>query len=467
MRAAPLVDDERSVYIATVGPYLGETLDWKESLPGRVYKFSASGQLLWNFSAPDDPASHSIPTTPVLYKGLLILSTNGAVLDTNKVIALNMSTGEMVWSAAPSRAAGGDAWSLAAGHGLVVAAGTSRAMTSGNRMVFALDAQTGALVWSFKPDLPVYNFLPAIAAVGTTPALIFSDQTGRVYSLDMRNGSIIWKFAVTRVNEMSTGGAALDHQGAMVFVTSNTGRAITSFDSQDWGHGVVRAFNVSNGEVLWEQETFLQANSAPSIGSLHPLGQGPLAVVVPTGRNPAFPPQGAGDLRGRVEAFDAASGRRLSWHHEFLWPHAAAANDSTSPPHPCVPDSFSNAAIGGDGTVYVGAMDGKLYALRDSNGDGSLLPSEIQTLEFGNGFQGSPAIAPGLLVVAPCNGLHVFASCTSPLATCGQSSRLVWQLCGIGAAATFLFFAAVFYIRLRKKPVPSVDSDVTLSLQPC
>jgi len=55
-----------------------------------------------------------------------------------------------------------------------------------------------------------------------------------------------------------------------------------------------------------------------------------------------------------------------------------------------------------------------LYALRDHDGDGFVNETkrgkerEVTSYAAGHAFIASPAIAPGLLVAAPCNGIVVF-----------------------------------------------------------
>ena len=66
---------------------------------------------------------------------------------------------------------------------------------------------------------------------------------------------------------------------------------------------------------------------------------------------------------------------------------------------------MTNPAIGGDGAVYVPRSDGRVYAINDADGDGTVTLAETSSYDFRMAFQGSPAIAPGLLVVAPCDGL--------------------------------------------------------------
>merc|ERR1712100_369473 len=74
-----------------------------------------------------------------------------------------------------------------------------------------------------------------------------------------------------------------------------------------------------------------------------------------------------------LEAFDAENGERLDW---FWSPREAELGPSDTgdkaPNHLCESEAFSNVAIGGDGTCYVGHTSGQLFALQDKNGDGKI-----------------------------------------------------------------------------------------------
>jgi len=49
-----------------------------------------------------------------------------------------------------------------------------------------------------------------------------------------------------------------------------------------------------------------------------------------------------------------------------------------------------------------------IFALRDEDGDGRLAAGEISKYYGGRCYQGSPGIAPGMIVGTPCDGMHVF-----------------------------------------------------------
>jgi len=90
-----------------------------------------------------------------------------------------------------------------------------------------------------------------------------------------------------------------------------------------------------------------------------------------------------------VRGDDAEVVRRFMQKHDSPW---------------CLPDSWSQNTISGDGTVYAGHQDGYLYAVRDENGDGKISSAEVSRHDLGSAFQASHAIAPGMFAAAPCDG---------------------------------------------------------------
>jgi len=73
--------------------------------------------------------------------------------------------------------------------------------------------------------------------------------------------------------------------------------------------------------------------------------------------------------------------------------------------HPiCLPDSWAQAVVDADGTSFLGFADGRLFAVRDEDGDGKIASKEISEHDFGHAFQASQGLAPGTLAVAPCGG---------------------------------------------------------------
>jgi len=384
VRAAPLIDGKKNIYLS--------------SIRGNVYKFSQDGKVLWTHVD-----GTSIPGVPTIADGALF-ATN----DKGEVFALDMETGKELWRNKTGQCSGSDTWSMTAGEGIVVAPMAQKGHCGMNNHLAAFNATDGSSLWSFKPKAPIYNLLAAIRE----GSLVFSDLTGRAYRLGLADGRVLWEsppgLGDNEAESFTTGGAVIGSNG-VVYVTSNA--KAKGGRGKGWGGGYVAAFSFADGSLLWRRATEYPANNAAAVGRLG--AEGPLAVVVGVGENPDLPGAAGGLLRlvskrekpGRILALDAATGQEL-WRRELPMWHGAAAGDT--PGHVCLPDSFGNPAISGDGTVFVGFESGAFYAVNDRNHDGRISDSEVSVYDTKNSFQGSPGLAPGLVVATPCNGMHVF-----------------------------------------------------------
>merc|ERR550532_2330528 len=101
VRASPVIDAERNIYISTIN--------------GKVYKFSPTGEKLWTFQA-----THSIPDGPALADGKIFVCTEAGL-----VIALNAETGKAVWKHPSGYRSSPDGWSVAAAEGTVIVSGST------------------------------------------------------------------------------------------------------------------------------------------------------------------------------------------------------------------------------------------------------------------------------------------------------------------------------------------------------
>ena len=71
--------------------------------------------------------------------------------------------------------------------------------------VYALDANAGCTQWSFRADQPLSGGLRITDTKGV-PALYFTDGAATVYALDAESGKVIWKVHPSSfVGAMATG----------------------------------------------------------------------------------------------------------------------------------------------------------------------------------------------------------------------------------------------------------------------
>jgi len=462
VRFTPLIDDEKNIYFGTLG--------------GRLYKFTADGALVWKHQTQG-----SIPTVPSLMGGSLFFNRRDGY-----VLALDMETGRELWASKISNYTGGDTACVFAIDGLVISATQIGAVVipgsaENNNAVVAVHAANGSHAWTFSHAWPTFNFQASSPGDGT---LVFQDRAGGLYRLGLANGSLIWESGIRDRTppDFSTGAAVVGPNG-IVYVASN-------YRSR----GIIHAYALTDGKLLWRNEVGLDVNQAVAVGKL--AGSERLSVVAGVGQNPAFPllavliwlsfPATAllallccgccacrwccgrpckfcrsalllllfvcalpfllvgyqklylaldgrpswlfftKELPAALVALDAETGEQrwtyrpppfIKWACEGdeEWLLARMYNLYVLKEHGdpiCLPDSWAQAVIGGDGTAYAGFEDGHLYAVWDADGSGAIDPeTEVSRHYFSQGFQASQALAPGLLAVAPCGGgLYVWKS---------------------------------------------------------
>ena len=386
VRGSPVIDSKGAIYQSTID--------------GDIFKFSRTGDVLWNFTT----SGISLPGNPVLMEGVLY-----TIRVDGQMAAVNSDDGKLLWQTRACGMASGDTHSIIAGEGLVLASCLELrdAKINAATTVVACNATSGAVLWKFRPDMVMYNWIGSIQS----GSVLFSDTLGGVYRLLLRDGSVVWKVPAPSPPAGTTGGLTGARNG-LAYVSSNL-----QGENTPTGTGLVSAYSVEDGRLVWRRAfPKFPANSGPA-ATTH--GNHPF-VVVAIGTNPSFiGPQGqvldldsfdnSPDHRhpSKVVALDLLDGHTL-WEFDLPDWHGGAAGDT--PQHTCLPDSYANPSIAGDGAVFVAGMSGKVYRFYDHNGDGKLEAEhgEISEFDTGNAFQAAPAISEGILATSPCNGLSVF-----------------------------------------------------------
>jgi len=347
------------------------------------------------------------------------------VLGTDKgghAFALDMESGKPRWVKKVGRSSGGDSGYPAAHKGIFVMGteeGKVKGHEGGNTRLVALNESTGELLWSHNIDLPVWNFQPLF--LEDNDSFVFMDFSGGMFRFGLSDGRQIWGMPSPGfASSFSDGGAVLG--GDMAFSCSNP-----VFSGGNEGQfGVVRAFKLKDGSVVWEQTLPQPCNSYPAYG---PLGKGraPSVVVTPG----AF--MGSPVMHGSVITLDAATGKK-QWQFQAKPFHNVAnmargdvegygQRSHSKDPYVnsiCLPAHWGAPAISGDGTVYAGRSDGFLYAIRSGSvAEGGPVPKNIDfqtspgvTAELfdmlGSALHGSTAWAPGTMAFQTCDSLWVF-----------------------------------------------------------
>lgn len=293
-------------------------------------------------------------STVVVANGVLYTSVNGR--STGSLLALNASTNATIWTIAGQNQSAFTSPAVAQG---VVYAGST------DHNVYALDAKTGTVIWSYATGDIVYS-TPTVA----NGIVYIGSNDNKVYALNASTGVLIWKYAtgnrVLYFPAVGNGIVYVSSNDSKVYaLDANTGALIWSYPTGSFffsvsvangkvyvGSDQVYALDAKTGALIW---------SYPASGTFSPaVARG---VVYGTSRD------------GNVYALNAGTGA-LVWKYQF--------NDST--------DNSTSAAVA-NGVVYA-STDHNLYALDASTG--ALLWDDT-LLDDSSGW---PVVANGVVYMA-------------------------------------------------------------------
>lgn len=447
VRHGPSIDGEGNVYLAT-------SFGW-------VRKFSPNGEVLWSWRTSREEGL--IRTCIVLYEGRIFFVSTSTSLAPALAFSLDMRSGQVLWRAPlPVSHMHEDSHTIFVHRGILLAPcvdeATEANVERNNNKIVAVSASDGSFLWEHSIDGIVWNWMPATPG---DDSFLFATTAARAHRVNLTTGRLIWKAGFPDTGRgVSTGGGTLGPNGIFYAVGSyfnQTGRGQPFPDVADCspvggceeGAGILLGYRVADGEVVLKKRLKQPGNQYPAVGMLGPR----LAVVVAIGQNPALMSHFLKDswlplpvkiaihmaqlrfwplrrmlgipvLQGSVHAFDAVTGHELWSFEDEPFDYFAGAGDEhdlgrrvqrsmQEPNHTetiCGPDSWGIPVIAGDGTVYASSgTNGNLYAIRDGDGDGVIASGEVSTFRTSQAFLNAPALAPGMLVAAPCWGpMYVF-----------------------------------------------------------
>ncbi len=171
-----------------------------ESEDGNVYALNAStGAKLWSYYVGGNYFLWT--SSPVVANGLVYVGAG----DTFNFYALNASTGSLVWSQFIGTG-NVETSSPAIAHGVVY-------IGSGNGNLYALNDETGAILWTYDTGNSVNNS-PAVA----NGLVYFGTNNWVFYAADAATGAVLWSYP-TDYSEGSSPAVA----DGLVFVDDNGG----------------------------------------------------------------------------------------------------------------------------------------------------------------------------------------------------------------------------------------------------
>ncbi|HEY3676953.1 MAG TPA: PQQ-binding-like beta-propeller repeat protein [Candidatus Tumulicola sp.] len=209
----------------------------------KLYAIRADdGKLLWSFTTKG-----AVTSSPAVWNSKVVVgSIDGSLY------ALDSRTGKLVWQ---FKTDGETRYGVGGIHGLMPSnevmpepfdmfisspaiAGSTVYFGSGDRNVYAVDAQTGALRWKFATGNVVH------AAPAVSNGVVYVGSFDRyLYALDAANGALKWKF--------ETGDDPLQHNMVGNVSSATIADGLVFFGSRD---GYFYALDADTGSLRWRHD---------------------------------------------------------------------------------------------------------------------------------------------------------------------------------------------------------------------
>ncbi len=286
-----------------------------------------------------------------------------------------------------------------------------------NGMVYALDAESGCTLWSFKAKTHIRSSI-----VMSKDTLVFADYETNVYALNANNGALLWQSRADEQPSARVNGNVTLHKGVVYVPISSNQEFTVSWRPETSCcsfQGSVVAFDVESGDSIWktslidEPLTVIGTNSAglkrygPSgvaVWSIPTVDDKRQLLYITTGNQYTEPRVDSTDA---IVALDLTSGSK-KWAKSFvpdefeqgdIWHSGCEAttmfSNATENCPPLNSDNEGDREIGapavlktlanGKQVLLVATKDGILYALNpDKEGD-VLWQIRLSKIEAGRG----------------------------------------------------------------------------------
>ena len=206
---------------------VGEVI-YTGSEDGSVYAMDASsGEFLWNYEADGHAVLFAV-MDEVVIAGVKY-----------EFFGLDASTGELRWLYEIEGFLLSQAFPTLEGGVLYVSSGS---------YLEALDALTGASLWSYETGAPSRYFIPTPDVVGGVAYTVLGD--GYLHALDATTGALLWRSGVPGPSD------------TVLFGTPKVVEGVAYVDSPDQH---LNAFAASTGALLWRSAAPLSTNSLTAL----------------------------------------------------------------------------------------------------------------------------------------------------------------------------------------------------------
>ena len=149
--------------------------------------------------------------------------------------------------------------------------------------VLAVDANSGAIRWSFFTEGPV-RFAPTVSG----GRVYFGSDDGNVYCLDVRNGAVVWKYRAGPTDEKVIGnGRMISLWPVRTNVLVDDGKAYFAAGVFPYEGIYVCSLDAASGAVTWRNDTIGDRAHELEFGGISPHGYlvaSSHTLFVPSGR---------------------------------------------------------------------------------------------------------------------------------------------------------------------------------------
>ena len=245
--------------------------------------------------------------------------------------------------------------------------------------VQALSTETGCVRWVYQASGPVRS-APVAVPVGKTHALIFTDLTGWAYALEAETGRLLWKKKPEEHESTRLTGTAAVHNG-VVFIPAASWEETRSGNPEYrccTFRGSVTALRAKDGSQVWKTYTIREIpkqldNNQASVGTWGPSGAGVWGsptldarrglLYVTTGDNFSSP---ATDMSDAVLALELKTGR-IVWAKQVtpgdVYSGACTGGKCPGPDHDFGSSVLLEKLPSGQDVLLAGQKSGVVYAL--------------------------------------------------------------------------------------------------------
>ncbi|MEX0965144.1 MAG: PQQ-binding-like beta-propeller repeat protein [Pseudohongiellaceae bacterium] len=257
---------------------------------------------------------------------------------------------------------------------------------TGSRKVLALDAELGCAKWVFDSPTRLRSSL-AFGELGATgpKAVVFGDGEGFVYALDAQTGELIWSSDVRSHGRgvRLTGGMTM--HGDKIFVpisASGVSQGGTATFECCVGHGEIVTLDAATGAIEWVYHTMQEAQYTGEVSSIGVRLRGPSGapiwttptvdakrntVYITTGENTSHPATNTSDA---IIALDLDSGAE-KWAFQGMvhdvWNSACGRTQGPNCPNQA-PSTLADKDFGG-AAVLVERAEGDILLAGQKTGD--------------------------------------------------------------------------------------------------